>query len=116
MTVWSLRALTVTVKTQGRYGEALSMSRRAGATAFEVADHRARLRHPYFFLGMALADYDRVDDARVAFQRAITECEQLGSAWLLPDTLLQAAHLRFTSGEWDDAAVELEAGLRLAED
>ncbi len=116
MTVWSLSALSVAVKTQGRYGEALSMNRRAVASVLETADEGARLRHPYFFLGMALADCDLVDDAHVAFERAIGECEALGSAWLLPDTLLQAAQLRFATGEWDDAAVELEAGLRLAED
>lgn len=116
MTVWSLCALSVAVKTQGRCGEALSMSRRAVASAFEAADNGARLRHPYFFLGMALADCDLVDDARVSFERAIVECETLGSVWLLPDTLLQAAQLRFVIGEWDDATVEFEAGLRLAEE
>lgn len=116
MTVWSLSALSVAVKTQGRYGEALSMTRRAVASAFEAADDGARLRHPHFFLGMALADCDRTDDAYVAFERAIVECEELGSAWLLPDTLLQAAQLRFATGQWDDAGVELEAGIRLAED
>ena len=116
MTVWSLSALSVAVKTQGRCGEALSMTRRAVASAFEAPDNGARLRHPYFFLGMALADCDLVDDARRAFERAIVECETLGSVWLLPDTLLQAAQLRFVTAAWDDATAELEAGLRLAED
>ena len=71
MTVWSLCAGSLAVKTQGRYGEALSMTRRAVDAAFEPIDYEARLRHPHFFLGMALADSDRFDEARVAYGHAI---------------------------------------------
>lgn len=115
MTCWSLCALSVAVKTQGRYSEALSIGRRAVALAVDPHDHGARLRHPHFFLGMALADTDEFDEARVAYARAVEDAEQLGTGWLLPDMLLQQAELRFIVGDWDDAASELEAGLDLAE-
>jgi DNA-binding CsgD family transcriptional regulator/tetratricopeptide (TPR) repeat protein len=115
MKCWSLCALSVAVKTQGRYSEALSIAQQAVALAFDPIDPEARLRHPHFFLGMALADVDELDQAAVAYGRAIEEAEKLGTGWLLPDMLLQAAELRFVVGNWDDAVAELEAGLDLAE-
>ena len=114
MTVWSLCTLSLPVKTQGRYAEALVLSRRAVDLAFEPRNDAARLRHPWFFQAMALSDSDFLDDARVAFRRAIDECSTLGSSWILPDALLLAAELRFVLGEWDDAWSELESGLQVA--
>ena len=116
MTVWSLCTLSLPVKTQGRYAEALQLARRAVDLAFEPENDAARLRHPWFFQAMALSDADLLDDARVAFRRAIDECSALGSSWILPDALLLAAELRFVLGEWDDAWSELESGLRVARD
>ncbi|ONI71637.1 hypothetical protein BWI15_15870 [Kribbella sp. ALI-6-A] len=116
MTVWSLGAMSVAVKTQGRYGEALELTQRAVALAFDPLDSEARLRHPHFFLAMALSDSDLIDDARRTYQLAVDECEQLGSSWLLPDILLLSAELRFLAGEWGDAVTELESGLDLAQE
>ncbi len=115
MTVWSLGALSVAIKTQGRYPEARELARRAVALTFDPVDSEARLRHPHFFLGMALADSDHFGETRSVYQRAISESEELGSGWLLPDMLLLAAEERFLVGEWDDAAVELESAVRLAQ-
>jgi DNA-binding CsgD family transcriptional regulator len=114
MIVWSLSALSVAVKTQGRYAEALASTRRAVGLAFDPPEDEARLRHPHFFLGMALADADRFREAKEAYAHAISESEELGSAWLLPDMLMLSGELRFLTGDWDDAAAELEAGLLLA--
>lgn len=113
MTVWSLAALSVAVKTQGRYLEALDVGRRIVTLTFDPVDSEARHRHPHFFLAMALTDSDRFDEARSAYQRAIEESEELGSGWLLPDMLHLAAEQRFLVGEWDDAAAELESAVRL---
>jgi DNA-binding CsgD family transcriptional regulator len=115
MTVWGLAALSVAVKTQGRYAEALESTHRALALTFDPVDDGARLRHPHFFQGMALADSDRFGEARPAYLRAIEESRELGSAWLLPDMFLLAAEERFLVGAWDDAAAELESGVRLAQ-
>jgi DNA-binding CsgD family transcriptional regulator/tetratricopeptide (TPR) repeat protein len=114
MTVWSLSALTPAVKTQGRYGEALAITRRAVALAFDPLNDEARLRHPHFFLAMALADSDRFKEAKDAYARVISESEELGSGWLLPDMLMLAGECRFLTGDWDDAAAEFEPGLLLA--
>lgn len=114
MTVWALTTLSVALKSQGRYGEALSLTRRAVGLAFEPPDLEARQRHPLFFLGLTLSDADLAADARVAFDRAVDECEALGSSWLLPDTILMSAEARLLAGEWDDASAELEAGLDMA--
>ena len=92
------------------------LSRRAVDLAFEPPNDAARLRHPYFFLGMSLSDADRFDEARAAFRTAVDECATLGSSWILPDALLLAAELRFVLGEWDDASSELESGLQVAHD
>ena len=89
-------------------------SRRAVDLAFEPPNDDARLRHPYFFLGMSLSDADRFDEARAAFRTAVDECAALGSSWILPDALLLAAELRFVLGEWDDAWSELKSGLQVA--
>jgi tetratricopeptide (TPR) repeat protein len=114
MTVWGLAALSVAVKTQGRYGEALALTHRAVALAFEPHNDEARLRYPHFFFGMTLADADRLEEAKDAYARALEESEELGSAWLLPDMLMLSGELRFLTGDWDDAAAELEPGLLLA--
>jgi DNA-binding CsgD family transcriptional regulator/tetratricopeptide (TPR) repeat protein len=116
MRVWGLGALSVPVKAQGRYAEALALARQAVDLTFDPTDEMARLRHPHFFLAMALCDSDLVDEARLTYARAIKESQDLGSAWLLPDMLLLSAELRFLVGEWDDAAAELEAGLHLAQE
>ncbi len=116
MIAWALSAMSVAVKTQGRYAEALQLAHRAVALAFDPPDVDARLRHPHFFVAMASSDSDLADDARRAFQLAIQECQELGSSWLLPDTLLLSAELCFLLGEWEDAATELESGLQLAKE
>lgn len=113
-TVWSLTTMSVAVKSQGRYAEALDLTGRAVALAFEPPNPDARLRHPLFFHGLVLSDSDRPADARVAFDRALDECDVLQSAWLLPDTILMSAEAHFLAGAWDDAAAEMEAGLAMA--
>jgi DNA-binding CsgD family transcriptional regulator/tetratricopeptide (TPR) repeat protein len=114
MMAWSLSALSVPTKAQGRYSEALTLTRRAVAFAAGPRGSEVRLRHPYFFHGMALADADRFDEARTAFRQAVVDCRELGSTWILSDVLMMAAELRFLAGEWDDASAELDASLEMA--
>jgi DNA-binding CsgD family transcriptional regulator len=116
MIAWSLTTLSVAVKTQGRYGEALQLTGSAVRVAFEPPDEQARLRHPHFFHGLALCDADFMDDAAAAYRKAAEECDQLGSTWILPDTRLMSAELRFLVGDWEVAVPELEAGLEAAAD
>jgi DNA-binding CsgD family transcriptional regulator len=116
MTVWSLAALSVAVRWRGRYPEAVELTRRALRLAADTGEPGARLRHPRFFLGMALCDCDLFDEAAVTFAEALEEYEELGSAWLLSDTLVLQATASFITGNWDDAAPGLEAGLLLGQE
>lgn len=112
MRVWSLTTLSFAVKTQGRYAEAVDLARRAVEIAADSVD--GRLRHPHFFLGMALADADDLVPAGEAYLDAVAECTALGSSWILPDIQQLTGELHFVRGEWDDALVELDAGLHAA--
>lgn len=114
--VWGLTSLSVPVKAQGRYAEALSLAERAVGLAFDPSSRDARLRHPYFFLGMALSDADRMEEGLLAYRAALEDQEELGASWLLADTLLLSAEVSFLQGRWDDAITEIETGLRTADE
>lgn len=116
MTVWSLTTLAFGVKTQGRYGEAVALTERAVRLADECPGEQGRLRHPHFFLGMALCDADRTAEAREAYRIGMAECMELGSSWLLPDIQQLVGELHVVVGAWDDALVELGAGLKAGAD
>ncbi|MBA3369682.1 MAG: AAA family ATPase [Geodermatophilaceae bacterium] len=116
MTVWSLATMSVAVKLQGRYRDAVALSQRAVNLALQPAERESRLRHPHFFLGMALCDSDRMEGAKGAYRVALADYDELGSAWLLADTLSLSAEVSFLLGRWDDAITELETGLRTADE
>lgn len=113
-TVWSLTTLSFAVKTQGRYVEAVELARDAVRIADAAHDEQGHLRHPHFFLGMALTDADDVAEGRKAYRRAVRACAELGSTWILPDVQQLSGELHLLVGEWDDAQAELEAGLAAA--
>jgi DNA-binding CsgD family transcriptional regulator len=116
MTVWSLNTLSAAVCWHGRYNEAVELARRAVRVASDPHRPEARLRHPRFFLGMALSACDLLAEAAATFAEALDEYEELGSVWLLSDTLAFQANVSFITGDWDDAGPGLEAGLLLAEE
>ena len=114
MIAWSLTTLCVSVKTQGRYLEAVEMTARVRDVAFSAPNPQARMRGPYFMHGMALSDADRLEEAAEAFRRAAEECNELETWWLLPDIQLMAAEVRLLRGDWEDAALEISGGLDFA--
>ena len=114
MIAWSLETLCTTLKTQGRYGDAVDSSARAVEVTLATGDPQARMRGPYFMHGMALCDADRLDDAAQAFRTAAGEANALESSWLLPDIQLVAAEIRLLRGEWDAAIPEIEGGIEFA--
>jgi tetratricopeptide (TPR) repeat protein len=114
MVTWSLVALAAAVRARGRFAEAVTVGDRATSVALQAPDASARLRHPSFFLGRALVDADRLDDARAAFQHALRECDELGSSWLLVDVQLMFGELNILLGEWDDGLAQFETGLETA--
>ena len=110
MTVWSLTTMAVAVKTQGRYEEALALTRTAVRLAFDSPDDSARMRHPHFIHGMVLCDCDLMDDAALAFRKAADESSELESAWIVPDLHLVVGELRFLLGDWAEAEPAFEGG------
>ncbi|WP_344133194.1 ATP-binding protein [Pedococcus bigeumensis] len=114
MTVWALTALMVAVGRQGRFGEALTHSRRAAALAAGTPDTRSLPLRPTFFLGLALFDCDLVSEARAAYRDALDD--ESGAGWWLSETLLADAQALFALGEWDDAVPGLIAAGEAAQE
>ncbi len=112
MTVWALTALLVSVGRQGRYGEALAHAQRA-ALAADSHDTRSLPLQPKLFLGLALFDCDRVEEARAAYREALDD--EFDSEWWLSDTLMADAVASYAIGEWEDAVPGLVAGGRAAQ-
>lgn len=114
MTVWALTALMVAVGRQGRYGESLAHARRAATLAGDSHDIRSLPLQPKFFLGLALADCDLIDEARVAYREALED--EFGSGWWLSETLMADSQASFVTGEWDNALPGLIAGGQAAQE
>jgi DNA-binding CsgD family transcriptional regulator len=113
MTVWALTALLVAVGRQGRYGEALAHAR-AAVLAADSRDTRSLPLQPKYFLGLALADCDLIDEARAAYREALDD--EFGSGWWLSETLMADAQASFVIGEWEDAVPGLIAGGQAAQE
>jgi DNA-binding CsgD family transcriptional regulator len=116
MRVWTRVALWAAISRQGRFEEGLSVVEEAMDIARESTRPETRLRHPSFFLGMALSDVDRLADAGSAFDAALREYEELGSTFTLPDTFIFGALAHFAAGDWASAASGLDEGIRIAAD
>ena len=114
MTVWALTALLVAVGRQGRFGEALLHARRAATLAAGAHDIRSLPLQPKYFLGLALADCDLIEEARVAYRAALDD--EFGSAWWFSETLMADAQASFVTGEWDDAVPGLIAAGQAAQE
>ena len=114
MTVWALTALLVAVGRQGRFGEALAHARRAATLAADAHDIRSLPLQPKFFLGLALADCDLIEEARVAYREALED--EFGSGWWLSETLMADSQASFVTGKWDDAVPGLIAGGQAAQE
>jgi DNA-binding CsgD family transcriptional regulator/tetratricopeptide (TPR) repeat protein len=114
MTVWALTALLVAVGRQGRYGEALAHARRAATLAADLHDTGSLPLQPKFFLGLALADCDLIEEARAAYREALND--EFGSGWWLSETLMADSQASFVTGEWDDAVPGLISGAQAAQE
>jgi DNA-binding CsgD family transcriptional regulator/tetratricopeptide (TPR) repeat protein len=114
MTVWALTALMVAVGRQGRFDEALAHARRAAALAADAPDIRSLPLQPKFFLGLALADCDLIEEARAAYREALED--EFGSGWWFSETLMADSQASFITGQWDDAGPGLIAGGQAAQE
>ena len=68
------------------------------------------------WLGTALADGDRLDEAEVVLQAGRSRAEQTGDLARLPLYHWAIAEARLAGGHWDDALAEAQAGLGLIEE
>ncbi len=71
---------------------------------------------PHLYLGLALANADQWDRARLTLEHGAARCEETGTAWALPRYRGALALLAFSTGSWDDAVAAGETSRRIAED
>jgi DNA-binding CsgD family transcriptional regulator len=101
----------------GRSHEAVELGRQAVDIADRSTSGEAHLAHPRFFLGgIPLLGLDRLDEAEEMLRSGLQIAESLGLAWTLPLYHAFLGSKRFIAGDWDDAVVELEAALAVADE
>ena len=71
---------------------------------------------PHFFLGTALIEADRLDEADRVLREGQRIAQQLGMTWQLAQYHGQIGLQRMAAGQWDDAIAELEAAVVAAEE
>jgi DNA-binding CsgD family transcriptional regulator/tetratricopeptide (TPR) repeat protein len=113
-TCFALGHLASVSSRRGRFKEGLEMARRGVEVAIGLPD--AARRHPHISYGGALADIDRLEEAKDAFREGQRLGERVGTAWDLPLYHAFLAFVMHDLGEWDDAIAEAESGLSLAEE
>lgn len=101
---------------RGRKDQELEVSERALAIVERGENPDLARFHPYFSVGMALLGQDRHDEAEQMFMTGMRVREELGTAWDLPLYQAGLAELHCETGEWDDALVEADTGLAIAEE
>lgn len=95
----------------GRASDAALHSERAKELADSTHGKSVFWRHHAFALG----DLDRIDEADTALAVARTIAEENGLLAVLLSIMVEAAHLRYSTGRWDDALAEAESALSGAE-
>ncbi len=75
------------------------------------SEARAQWFHAHWFLGWALLECDRFEEAEQAFQKGRAFSERVRTVWNLGTYAWGVVWLRFSSGEWDDAIAEGETSV-----
>jgi DNA-binding CsgD family transcriptional regulator/tetratricopeptide (TPR) repeat protein len=112
--VFGTTARSIVARAGGRLDDALRYARDAVEAADRVGGDAAH-RHPRIWLGAALAAVDDFDTAEAVYTRGRREAEGLGTGWSYPLWHFYHASLMAAQGRLEDAAVEGDAGLRVAE-
>ena len=71
---------------------------------------------PHFFLGSALIEADRLDEADRVLREGQRIAQELGMTWQLAQYHGQVGLQRIAAGQWDDAIAELEAAVVTSEE
>jgi DNA-binding NarL/FixJ family response regulator len=111
-----LQTLSMAALAEGFVDRAASMAQRAVTVAQRGDAAWANHVVPELWLGTALADSDRLGEAEVVLQAGRWRAEQTGDLARLPLYYWAIADARLSSGQWDDAVAEAQAGLGLIEE
>ena len=83
----------------------------------EKSPGRAGHRYPlHLSRGHILMDLDQLDDAAVALDIGRRICAEFGLRWALASHHMVGGRALFLAGDWDDAIVEFETGIDLAQE
>jgi DNA-binding CsgD family transcriptional regulator len=112
--VFGLTGRSLVALAQGRLDDALGHARTATALADRFGGE-ARHRHPRIWLGGALTVLDEFHEAETVFRQGRRESDRSGSAWAEPLWHYFQTALLHARGRLDEAIVEAESGLAVAE-
>ena len=101
---------------RGRKDQELAVSERALAITERGGNPDLVRFHPHFALAMAYIGQDRHAEAEQMFMTGMRAREELGTVWDLPIYQAGLAELHCQMGRWDDALVEADTGLAIAEE
>jgi DNA-binding CsgD family transcriptional regulator/tetratricopeptide (TPR) repeat protein len=111
-----LQTLSMVALAEGFIDRAVAVAQRAVTVAERGDAVWANRVVPQLWLGTALADGDRFDEAEVVLQAGRSSAEQTGDVARLPLYHWAIAETRVAGGQWDDAVAEAQAGLSLIEE
>ncbi|MFG1996915.1 AAA family ATPase [Actinoplanes sp. NPDC048988] len=112
--VFGLAGRSLVAFAEGRLGDSLAHAR----AATELADREggeAAQRHPRIWLGGALTVLDEFDEAEEVIRAGRRESDRSGSSWAEPLWHYFQTSLLYARGRLEEAAVEAESGLGVAE-
>ncbi|MEU4692328.1 AAA family ATPase [Actinoplanes sp. NPDC023714] len=112
--VFGLSARSLVAFTEGRLRDSLGHARTATALADEAGGEAAH-RHPRIWLAAALIALDGFGEAQQVIRAGRRESDRGGAAWTEPLWHHFQSTLLFATGRVEEAAVEAESGLAVAE-
>jgi DNA-binding CsgD family transcriptional regulator/tetratricopeptide (TPR) repeat protein len=113
----ALGSLVAVTERRGHLREAGRMIDDALRLADQTPGRQGHRPHPlHADRGFILAELDQLDEAAATLRTGRRICEELGVGWHLPSYHTATAVERYIVGEWDDAIVEIEASIQLADE
>jgi len=116
VTVQALVVRALVAELRGQAGVAVEVAGRAVAIAEADGTRQTHRRLAHLVWAMALVDLDDFERARSALERAVEVHESFGALDAVALLHIGLGFTHFWSGAWDEAEVELDTGLELAEE
>jgi len=115
-TVQALVVQALVAELRGAVEVAVEVAGRGVAIAEADGTRQTHRRLPHLVQAMALIDLKRFDSAAALLQRSVDVHESFGAQDAVALLRVGLGFVRFWSGDWDEAEVELDTGLALAEE